>query len=91
MNKGVFQHANSIVVQAKKNPHKYTLFWMHGLGDRADSFYRMFQMYNLQPPHTKVIFLNAPMVPVSLNQNMVMPSWFDINLHPINGKLYSFP
>ena len=59
--------------------HKHTLVWMHGLGDSAEGFLDFF--YNPDPllpnKNTKVVLLNAPKVPVTCNNGMVMRSWYD--------------
>ena len=52
---------------------------MHGLGDEAVNQIDFFKQ-NLLPTneHTKIILLNAPFQKVTINYDMVMPSWFDI-------------
>eukprot|EP00347_Sterkiella_histriomuscorum_P020712 403336766 len=62
--------------------HKYSLIWMHGLGDSPASFVDLFmnRQYQLTPDHCKVILLQAPNRPVTMNGGYVMPSWYDINI-----------
>jgi len=53
--------------------------WLHGLGDSASSFIDFFSNENRPiPKRMKVIMLNAPICPVTINGGMQMPSWFDI-------------
>jgi len=62
--------------------HKYTLIFLHGLGNSAEGFTKYF--YNdkensiLSNRHTKVVLLNAPYVSVTVNGGNKLNSWFDI-------------
>ena len=49
--------------------HKYSLIWLHGLGDSAEGFVDLFldTKYNLVPDFCKVILLTAPERAVSMN------------------------
>jgi phospholipase/carboxylesterase len=60
--------------------HKYTLLWMHGLGDSSDGFLDFFFTSKSIVPNqnTKVILLNAPKQPVTCNGGFSMNSWYDI-------------
>ena len=66
--------------------HKYTLIWLHGLGDTAEGFLNFF--YSEKPwlpnMNTKVILLEAPKQPVTINNGEMMHSWYDIA--PILGS-----
>ena len=56
-----------------------TLIWLHGLGDTAEGWRDLFQSELLPSlEYTKVILLTAPIQSVTINQNMKMPSWYDI-------------
>ena len=63
-----------------KTEHKYTLIWLHGLGDNAHGFLDVFWTPNFQmaPPCAKVVLLTAPTREVTLNMGMRMTSWYDI-------------
>ncbi|CAI2376271.1 unnamed protein product [Moneuplotes crassus] len=63
-----------------KDEHKYTLVWLHGLGDSAAGFYDLFNSdyYKMAPKNTAVILMNAPIRAVTLNGGMRMTSWYDI-------------
>lgn len=39
--------------------HKYTLIWMHGLGDSAEGWVDLFSSKQPQGQHTKVVLLTA--------------------------------
>ena len=60
--------------------HKYTIIWMHGLGDSALGFLDFFYSKHSIVPNsnTKVVLLNAPKQPVTCNGGMSMNSWYDI-------------
>lgn len=51
---------------------------MHGLGDSADGFADVAEMFSYQLPHVKFILPTALSSPVTLNGGMVMNSWYDI-------------
>ncbi|GBG25039.1 Acyl-protein thioesterase 1 [Hondaea fermentalgiana] len=51
---------------------------MHGLGDTANGFADVAQMFSARMPTTKFILPTAPTQPVTLNRGMRMPSWYDI-------------
>ncbi len=50
-----------------------------GLGDSGAGWYDVAQMLSRRPglAHVRFILPNAPIVPVTLNMGMKMPSWFD--------------
>ncbi|CDI96811.1 acyl protein thioesterase 12 [Echinococcus multilocularis] len=56
--------------------HRSTLVFLHGLGDTGRIWSQ--QLKRIVPPHCKVICPNAQPIEVSINQNTVMPAWFDI-------------
>lgn len=60
--------------------HKYSLIWLHGLGDSAYGFLDVFtdKVINIVPPSCKVILATAPEREVTCNNGLVMTSWFDI-------------
>jgi predicted esterase len=51
---------------------------MHGLGDSADGFSDVAEMFSTALPHVKFILPTAPSQPVTLNGGMSMNSWYDI-------------
>ena len=58
--------------------HKYTLIWMHGLGDTAEGWVDLFRDQNPCPLNMKIVLLTAPNQKVTVNMGMEMPSWYDI-------------
>ncbi|XP_063062140.1 acyl-protein thioesterase 1 [Engraulis encrasicolus] len=52
------------------------VIFLHGLGDTGHGWAEAFA--GIRTPHVKYICPHAPIMPVSLNMNMRMPSWFDI-------------
>ncbi len=54
--------SHDIYLTPKSGEHKYTLIWMHGLGDSSEGFLDFFQCPKPWLPNlnTKVILLNAP-------------------------------
>lgn len=52
------------------------VIFLHGLGDTGHGWAEA--MASIKNPHVKYICPHAPIMPVSLNMNMAMPSWFDI-------------
>jgi predicted esterase len=73
---------NYIFMEPVQEKHKYSLIFLHGLGDSAMGFYDVFDdpenEYNLVPPSCKIILPTAPVRPVTLNEGMDMTSWFDV-------------
>ena len=60
--------------------HKYTMIFLHGLGDSARGFADVFmdERLNIAPDNCKVVLPTAPVQPVTLNGGMAMTSWFDV-------------
>lgn len=56
---------------------KYTLIWLHGLGDTAQGFVPVFNRFQLLDD-CKYVLLTAPKRPVTVNAGIRMNSWFDI-------------
>uniref|UniRef100_A0A803WC66 Acyl-protein thioesterase 1 n=2 Tax=Ficedula albicollis TaxID=59894 RepID=A0A803WC66_FICAL len=52
------------------------VIFLHGLGDTGHGWSEA--LAGIKSPHVKYICPHAPVMPVSLNMNMSMPSWFDI-------------
>lgn len=73
---------NAIYLIPKTNSYSKLLYFMHGLGDCADSFVDIFDSKYFSD--FKVVLLNAECQPVTLNGGTVMPSWYDIK--ELNSK-----
>ncbi|XP_028822476.1 acyl-protein thioesterase 1 [Denticeps clupeoides] len=52
------------------------VIFLHGLGDTGHGWAEA--LAGIRTPHVKYICPHAPVMPVSLNMNMHMPSWFNI-------------
>lgn len=52
------------------------VIFLHGLGDTGHGWAEAFA--GIRIPHVKYICPHAPIMPVTLNMRMNMPSWFDI-------------
>lgn len=56
---------------------KYALIWLHGLGANADDFNFISDLLGIDNEYY-VVCPNAPIRPVTINQNVKMRSWHDI-------------
>ncbi len=68
------------VIQPKtgKDTATSTIIWLHGLGDTGQGWSDVARLYQPALPTTRFRFPSAPSQPVTLNNGMAMPSWFDI-------------
>jgi phospholipase/carboxylesterase len=68
----------AIVTETAPEPDA-SIIWLHGLGADGHDFAGIVPMLRL-PSHLAVrfIFPHAPSIPVTINQGMVMPAWYDI-------------
>ncbi|CAK94547.1 unnamed protein product (macronuclear) [Paramecium tetraurelia] len=73
-----------------KAAHKYSLIWMHGLGDTAYGFLDVFQQFPVVKAETKVLLLQAPQRAVTINMGMKFSSWFDIKVLKTNANVEQF-
>ena len=76
----VSQDNNEWVTLQPKGEHKFTLIFMHGLGDTAMGFFSMFADQGdnrLTPLNCKIILPTAPTAAVTCNGGAEMTSWFD--------------
>lgn len=67
---------NAVVIESEKKAEACVI-WMHGLGASADDMAGLASQLPLKVPMRHVA-LNAPIRPVTLNQHMPMPAWYDI-------------
>lgn len=55
------------------------VIWLHGLGADGHDFQPVLPWLGLPAGHgVRFVFPHAPTMPVTLNQGMVMPAWYDI-------------
>ena len=74
---------NKEIIISKKNDIA-TLIFSHGLGDSPTSWIYFANEINKYINNIRIILLSAPNNPVSVNNRLVMPSWFDILEIPIS-------
>jgi len=68
------------------NP-KGTVIWMHGLGADGWDFVPIVRELPLTDGlELRFIFPHAPQRPVTINNGMVMPAWYDIAMNEIDRK-----
>ncbi len=66
---------------------KFSIIWLHGLGASSDDFPPVIPYLNLDPSLSiRFIFPQAPSRPITVNQGMVMPGWYDIKGASIADK-----
>ncbi|MEM7254069.1 MAG: alpha/beta hydrolase [Pseudomonadota bacterium] len=56
------------------------VIWLHGLGADGHDFEPIAPMLGPITETTRFVFPHAPMIPVTINQGMVMRAWYDISL-----------
>ena len=68
---------HSILISPKEP--RNSLIWLHGLGDSSEGFFDFFLDEN-SPVYdgTRVLLLQAPLRPVTINQGHKSNSWYDI-------------
>lgn len=59
-------------------PAQACVLWMHGLGADASDMVGLADQLLATDVALRHVFINAPMRPVTLNNGMVMPAWYDI-------------
>uniref|UniRef100_UPI00358F4113 acyl-protein thioesterase 1-like n=1 Tax=Myxine glutinosa TaxID=7769 RepID=UPI00358F4113 len=64
-----------VVVSALREATAAVIF-LHGLGDTGHGWAEM--LTSIRVPYVKYICPHAPLMPVTYNMKMTMPSWFDI-------------
>ena len=58
---------------------KYSVIWLHGLGADGHDFEPIVPELTFKNKNkTRFIFPHAPTMPVTVNNGMVMPAWYDI-------------
>lgn len=68
----------SIVVPATKQ-ESYCIIILHGLGSSGDDLQFLSQQLQFAVKlQTKFIFPHASLMPVAINDNIIMPAWYDI-------------
>ena len=60
------------------------LIFSHGLGDDPSSWLFFANEIKKEIKNIKIILTKSPIIPVSVNNNLEMPGWFDIKKMPID-------
>lgn len=67
-----------VEVETGPNP-VVSVIWLHGLGADGHDFEPLVPYLGIPPETpTRFVFPHAPSRPVTINQGMVMPAWYDI-------------
>lgn len=62
-----------------KSQHIYSIIWLHGLGANGDDFKNIVPELQLtKAANIHFIFPNAPVQPITINNGMQMPAWYDV-------------
>ncbi|MEO8509161.1 MAG: alpha/beta fold hydrolase [Betaproteobacteria bacterium] len=68
----------AIEIETAPNPDA-TVIWLHGLGDDGNGWSQSVDALGLPPAMAvRFLFPHAPMMPVAINNGMVMRAWYDI-------------
>jgi phospholipase/carboxylesterase len=67
------------IVRAPARSASASVIWLHGLGADGHDFEPIASELESVTGHTRFIFPNAPMIPVTINQGYVMRAWYDIS------------
>ena len=67
-----------------------TVIWLHGLGASGHDFEPIVPELGLPRGHrVRFVFPHAPNIPVTINQGMRMPAWYDILAMDLERKVDS--
>ncbi|ORU90931.1 MAG: carboxylesterase [Cycloclasticus sp. symbiont of Poecilosclerida sp. M] len=59
---------------------RHSVIWLHGLGASGNDFSPIVPELGVQEEFgVRFVFPNAPQIPVTINNGMVMPAWYDIS------------
>jgi len=72
------------VITEASSKHTATIIFLHGLGDTGHGWSD--ELQTIKPSYAKLICPTAPTAPVTINNQMRMPSWFDIRSLDKNNK-----
>ena len=72
-------------VERSPDDATHSVIWLHGLGADGHDFEPIVDELTLSHK-IRFIFPHAPSIPVSINNGMVMPAWYDIRLQQIDKE-----
>lgn len=67
----------NVSIREPEEPAQACVIWMHGLGADASDMSGLVDQLPLTVP-VRHVFVNAPIRPVTLNNNMPMRAWYDV-------------
>ncbi|WP_404400941.1 dienelactone hydrolase family protein [Idiomarina seosinensis] len=70
--------ALDVITHEPSAPADAVIIWLHGLGASGNDFVPMTEHLRFERANIRFLFPNAPQLPVTINQGMVMPAWYDI-------------
>lgn len=65
---------------------EYSMIWLHGLGANADDMTMLVEQMQLNDLPLRYAFMNASVRPVTVNNFMPMPAWYDIVGVDLNSR-----
>jgi len=60
------------------SPVSGSVIWLHGLGADGHDFEPIVPQLRLPDVHLRFVFPHAPLRPVTINNGVTMPAWFDV-------------
>lgn len=68
-----------VVLHPVEKVHKYSLIWLHGVGESADSLKEAFlqEQFKIVPEDCKVILPTAPIIKMTAIKGYEMHAWYD--------------
>lgn len=72
-------------VEIGSDNNTHSIIWLHGLGADGHDFEPIVKELNLNQP-IRFIFPHAPQMPVTVNNGMMMPAWYDIKEAQIDSQ-----
>lgn len=66
------------IIREPQTKAQACLIWMHGLGADANDMSGVAAQMNWSTTSVRHVFMNAPIRPVTINNGMRMPAWYDI-------------
>lgn len=76
----------SIIEHNPNGPVSYSVICLHGLGASGYDLAPLAQTFNL--PGVRFVFPTAPAMPITMNQGMEMPAWYDIKTLDFNSRAH---
>jgi phospholipase/carboxylesterase len=64
-----------------------SVIWLHGLGANGHDFESIVPELGISTKSVRFIFPHAPSIPVSINNGMRMPAWYDISNLDLEKKI----